>query len=89
MYTDHAALRYLFVAVLGSLLEGLTPAERARLHIVLFLAHTDPSVHPFHDAPWTRQLPDTLLDYKTHADNEEAYKDGVNSSCVVIPYLCN
>ena len=47
----------------GSLFEGLTPLERASIHFIFFIAHTDPKVHPFYDEPWTTSLPDTVLTY--------------------------
>ncbi|KAI4141533.1 MAG: hypothetical protein LQ340_007613 [Diploschistes diacapsis] len=47
----------------GSVLEGLTTEERADIHFIFFIAHTDPSVHPVYQEPWTRLLPDTYLSY--------------------------
>lgn len=48
---------------IGSLLEGLTPEERAQIHFIFFVAHTDPQVHPVYQEAWTRTLPDTQLTY--------------------------
>jgi len=48
----------------GSLLEGLSGAERAALHVVLFIAHSEPAAHAVFGAPWTRAAADTLLAYE-------------------------
>ena len=48
---------------IGSLLEGLSPVERAQIHFIFFIAHTDPTNHPVYYEPWTRLLPDTQLTY--------------------------
>ena len=48
---------------IGSIFEGLTPDQRAQIHFVFFIAHTDPTAHPVYHEPWTRNLPDTQLTY--------------------------
>lgn len=48
---------------IGSLLEGLSEAERAQIHMITFIAHTDPTVHPIYHEPWLRALSDEILTY--------------------------
>ena len=48
---------------IGSLLGDLTPEERAQIHFIFFVAHTNPQVHPVYQEAWTRTLPDTQLTY--------------------------
>lgn len=50
---------------LGSVLEGLDDAERRRIYIVAFLAHTNQSVHEDYDQPWLRNMADSLPQYPT------------------------
>ena len=33
---------------IGSLLEGLSEAERAQIYLIMFIAHADPIVHPIY-----------------------------------------
>lgn len=47
----------------GSLLEGLSEAERAQIYLITFIAHTDPIVHPIYHEPWLRALSDEVLSY--------------------------
>jgi hypothetical protein len=55
-------VRY-FRAAIGSLLEGLAPHERERLYVVLFIAHTDPTVHPAFGEAWVDSVADEVLLY--------------------------
>lgn len=48
---------------IGSLLVGLSEAERAQIHLITFIAHTDPMVHPIYHEPWLRALSDKVLTY--------------------------
>lgn len=57
-----AGARYLRSAI-GSLLEGLTEDERARIHLKVFIANTDPTVHPAYNETWLHDLADELLLY--------------------------
>lgn len=57
-----AGARYLRTAV-GSLLEGLTEDERARIHLKVFIANTDPTIHPAYNETWLHDLIDELLLY--------------------------
>lgn len=55
-------VRY-FRAAVGSLLEGLDPHERERLYVILFIAHTDPSIHPAFGEAWLETVADEILLY--------------------------
>ena len=59
-----SGVRY-FKSTIGSLLAGLSERERADIHLVLFIAHTDPSEHPAYAEPWLHRLPDQVLLYNT------------------------
>ncbi|OMP83423.1 hypothetical protein BK809_0004804 [Diplodia seriata] len=50
-----------FRAAVGSVLDGLDAAERARVHLALFIAQTDPTRHPAHDEPWLDNVADRVL----------------------------
>ncbi|KAE8149388.1 hypothetical protein BDV25DRAFT_2883 [Aspergillus avenaceus] len=52
-----------FKSAVGSILEGLSEAERADLHLILFVAHTDPTQHPAYREPWLREVADEVLLY--------------------------
>lgn len=54
--------RYLRGTV-GTILEGLSETERADIHLILFIAHTDPSQHPAYAEPWLHNLADQVLLY--------------------------
>lgn len=55
-------VRY-FKSSVGTVLEGLSEAERADIHLVLFIAHTDPTEHPAYAEPWLHNVPNQLLLY--------------------------
>ena len=55
-------VRY-FKHTVGTLLEGLDETERADIHLILFIAHTDPSQHPAYAEPWLDKLADQVLLY--------------------------
>lgn len=55
-------VRY-FKSTVGTVLEGLSEAERADIHLILFIAHTNASDHPAYSEPWLHALPDQLLLY--------------------------
>lgn len=44
-------------------IEGLSEAERAQIHLIMFVAHTDPIVHPIYHESWLRALLDKVLTY--------------------------
>jgi hypothetical protein len=52
-----------FRAAVGSLLEGLTAQERARIYLILFIAHTDPTLHPAFSETWLHSVADEVLLY--------------------------
>jgi len=52
-----------FKHVVGPVLEGLDKSEREGLHLILFIAHTDPSTHPAYAEKWMQNIADTLLSY--------------------------
>ncbi|USW50345.1 Putative GPI-GalNAc transferase PGAP4 [Septoria linicola] len=54
--------RYLRTTV-GSLLAGLTQAERDGIHMIVFIPHTDPTVHPAYNESWLPNLVDEVLLY--------------------------
>ena len=67
-------VRYLRTAV-SSLVEGLTTEERDALHLIVFIPHVDPSIHPaFHDQ-WIINLADQLLLYNLTGDELEKVKE--------------
>lgn len=47
----------------GSLLEGLTQRERDGIHLIVFIPHSDPEVHPAYHEPWLANLADETLQY--------------------------
>lgn len=47
----------------GSVLEGLTPRERDGIHMIVFIPHSDPKVHPAYLAPWLANLADDIIQY--------------------------
>lgn len=48
---------------IGSLLAGLSEAERAQIYLITLIAHTDPTLHPIYHEPWLRALSDQVLTY--------------------------
>ncbi|KAH9905473.1 integral membrane protein [Xylariomycetidae sp. FL2044] len=56
---------------LGSILEGLDDRERHRLYIVVFLAHSDQSVHEDYAQPWLLNMADNL---PTYPDDPETFR---------------
>lgn len=55
-------VRY-FKTTVGTVLEGLSEEERADIHLILFIAHTDPAQHPAYSEPWLHEVPDQVLLY--------------------------
>ncbi|RDW59725.1 hypothetical protein BP6252_12812 [Coleophoma cylindrospora] len=47
----------------GSLLDGLSLADRRSIYLNLLIAHVDPSRHPIYGEKWTETLPDKILQY--------------------------
>lgn len=48
---------------IGSLLDGLSEAERDTLYLNILVAHTEPSKHPIFGDKWAKTLPNKLLAY--------------------------
>ena len=55
-------VRY-FKNTVGTVLDGLSETERANIHLILFIAHSDPSQHPAYTEPWLHKLADQVLLY--------------------------
>ncbi|OQE16974.1 hypothetical protein PENSTE_c022G04045 [Penicillium steckii] len=55
-------VRYLRTTV-GTVLEGLSEQERANIHLILFIAHTNASDHPAYSEPWLHKVSDQVLLY--------------------------
>lgn len=49
----------------GSVLEGLTAAERGDLYLIVLIAHSNPAEHPAYAEPWLHTLADKVLLYDT------------------------
>ena len=50
---------------IGSLLEGLSEEQRASIHLITFIAHTDPDAHPIYHEPWLKAVSNKILTYDT------------------------
>ena len=57
-----------FRGAVGSLLEGLSAAERERVFLVLFVAQTEPSLHPAFQEGWMGAIADRVLVYNVTED---------------------
>lgn len=47
----------------GTLLENLSDSERADIHLILFIAHSDPTEHLAYNENWLHAVADTVLVY--------------------------
>lgn len=52
-----------FKTSVGTLLDGLSELERSQIHLILFVAHSEPSDHPAFNETWFQALPDQILLY--------------------------
>ncbi|THC96040.1 hypothetical protein EYZ11_004461 [Aspergillus tanneri] len=52
-----------FKSAVGSILEGLSEADRAEMHLILFIAHTNASEHPAFSESWLQNVADKVLLY--------------------------
>jgi hypothetical protein len=50
-----------FKSSVGSLLQGLTREERQDIHLITFIAHTNPAMHPKYSEPWLHNLADQVI----------------------------
>ena len=69
--------RYFRTSV-GSLLEGLTKEEREGIYLVLFIAHTDPSVHPAYSEKWLENVADRVLTYNLPDEQLDHIRESEN-----------
>jgi hypothetical protein len=63
-------VRY-FRTTIGSILQGLHPQERKRINLILFIAHTEPTVHPAFWEPWLHNVADRVLLYNASLSEQE------------------
>jgi hypothetical protein len=66
--------RYLHTAV-ASLVEGLTIEVRDALHLIVFIPHVDPSIHPAYYDQWIINLAEQLLLYNLSGEEIEKVQD--------------
>ncbi|KAF1995951.1 hypothetical protein P154DRAFT_548202 [Amniculicola lignicola CBS 123094] len=66
--------RYLRTAV-GSLLEGLTAEERNGVHLIVFIPHSDPTIHPAYTERWLPDLVDKVLEYDVSEEEMNHIKE--------------
>lgn len=69
--TVHRHGKQHFPAAVGSLLQGLTPPERAQIHLIAFFADPTPSQHESYNAPWVPALIDQVLVRSNDSDLHE------------------
>lgn len=48
---------------IGSLLAGLTSEERDGIHLIIFIPHSNPAIHPAYHEPWLANNADEILQY--------------------------
>lgn len=56
---------------IGSLLEGLTEKEREEIHLIIFIAHTDPVLHPIYGKPWLEAVSNEVMLYNVSTETLE------------------
>jgi len=61
--------------MIGSLLAGLTDAERAKIWMTIFFADTDPKIHPAYHEPWIRSAVDEMATFNLSAEVMEDLKE--------------
>lgn len=64
-----------FKDAVGSILEGLDEQERARMHLILFIAQTNQSLHPAYGEGWIENVADTFLAYDLPEEKMEKVRD--------------
>lgn len=62
-------------AMIGSLLVGLTKKERDEIHLITFIAQTDPHQHPIYGETWLDALSDQVLSYDVPSEELEHLKN--------------
>ncbi|KIN08413.1 hypothetical protein OIDMADRAFT_23206 [Oidiodendron maius Zn] len=66
--------RYFRTSV-GSLLHGLTEEERKNIHLITFIAHTEPRVHPAYSEDWLYNVADQILTYDLPQEQLERIRE--------------
>ena len=64
-----------FRTTVGSVLDGLSDEERQAIYLILFIAHTDPTVHPAYSEGWMEIVSDKVLIYDLPEDQLRHTKD--------------
>jgi len=60
---------------IGSLLAGLDARERDDIHLMPFVAHSDPNLHPIYTEPWLRNVADQILTYDIQGSQLQHVRD--------------
>lgn len=53
-----------FPRTAASILAGLDPSERTQMHLIYFLAHSDPAEHPAYSEGWPYRTADDVIGYE-------------------------
>ncbi|KAM5441403.1 hypothetical protein MferCBS31731_003474 [Microsporum ferrugineum] len=61
-------------ATVGSLLMDLSPQEREDIHLILFIPHVDPTIHPSFKSNWLSAMSDRVLLYNVTQDQLDHLK---------------
>jgi hypothetical protein len=56
-------------STIGSLLEGLSVAERSQIYLIIFIAHTESTIHPIYHEPWLKAVSNKVLTYSVPEDD--------------------
>ena len=67
-------------ATIGSILEGLSDAERTEIFLITFIANTDPSVHPIYHEPWLTAVSNKVLTYDISEDDMNMLRQFENNN---------
>ncbi|KAK2734024.1 hypothetical protein FQN57_001893 [Myotisia sp. PD_48] len=62
-------------AAIGSLLVDLTQHEREDIYLILFIPHTDPTVHPSYSSNWVSAMVDKVLVYEVNSEKLNHLKE--------------
>lgn len=62
-------------STIGSLMDSLSPAERARIYLTVLIAHTTPTIHPIYGEPWLTNIADKVLLYNVNEKQLQDLKD--------------
>ena len=64
-----------FQTSVGGLLHGLTEEERKDIHLITFIAHTEPRVHPAYSEDWLYNVADQILTYDLPPEQLERIRE--------------